>query len=338
MPATAEEIAQTYYLRQAALGRRVADRVQALWWSLDRSDLTGSWDAVTGPAIVRTVTAGQLAAAAPADAYVRAVTAADGADPDPAGATRTTAWAGHAADGRDLDSLLYEPVITTKRGIAAGLRTDDAMLSGLNQLLKMATTEVADAGRSATGASITANRTTTGYVRVLNPPSCARCAILAGKEYGWNAGFARHPRCDCVHLPTTRFRRGRSTMAPDSYFRSLSRAEQDRTFTVHGAQAIRDGADITAVVNARRGISTVGSWVEGDVTHRGRIADAARLGKLATTTEGMTRRGLARQRLRNLQAQGRAPARARLTPEAIYALASDRDDAIRLLYRYGYLY
>ncbi|MFF7991761.1 hypothetical protein ACFZDG_18450 [Kitasatospora xanthocidica] len=338
MAATAEEIAQTYYLRQAALGRRVADRVQALWWSLDQGDLTGSWDAAAGPAIVQTVTAGQLAAAAPADAYVRAVTTADGAEPDAAGAIRIAAWAGHAADGRDLNSLLYEPVITTKRGIAAGLSTDDAMLSGLHQLLTMATTEVADAGRSATGASITANRTTTGYVRVLSPPSCARCVVLAGKEYGWNRGFQRHPHCDCVHLPVTRYRRGRPTMDPDHYFHSLSRAEQDRAFTVAGAQAIRDGADITAVVNARRGISTVGSWVEDDVTHRGRIAARAKLGKLTTTTEGMTRRGLARQRLRNLQAQGRAPARARLTPEAIYELASDRDDAIRLLYRYGYLY
>jgi hypothetical protein len=336
--ATAEEIAQTYYLRQAGLGRRVADRVQALWWSLDRSDLTGSWDAAAGPAIVQTVTAGQLAAAAPADAYVRAVTAADGADPDPAGAVRIAAWAGHAADGRALDSLLYEPVVTTKRGIAAGLSTDDAMLSGLHQLLTMATTEVADAGRSSAGVSITANRITTGYVRVLSPPSCARCVVLAGKEYAWNQGFQRHPRCDCVHLPVTRHRRGRPTTDPDHYFHSLSRAEQDRVFTTAGARAIRDGADITAVVNARRGISTVGSWVEGDITHRGRIAERAKLGKLTTTNESMTRRGLARQRLRNLQARGRAPARARLTPEAIYQLASDRDDAIRLLYRYGYLY
>ncbi len=59
---------------------------------------------------------------------------------------------------------------------------------------------------------------------------------------------------------------------------------------------------------------------------------------LLATREGMTKRGLARQRLKNLEAAGRAPGTVRLMPEAIYQLASDRDDAIRLLYRYGYLY
>jgi hypothetical protein len=52
----------------------------------------------------------------------------------------------------------------------------------------------------------------------------------------------------------------------------------------------------------------------------------------------MTKRGLARQRLRALEGAGRAPGTVRLMPESIYKLASDRDEAIRLLYRYGYLY
>jgi hypothetical protein len=120
------------------------------------------------------------------------------------------------------------------------------------------------------------------------------------------------------------YRRGAPTMDPDQYFRGLSRAEQDRVFTAAGARAIRDGADIGQVVNARRGLYTVGGRPGGP--------------RLLATREGMTKRGLARQRLKRLEAQGRAPARHRLTPDAIYQLASDRDDAIRLLYRYGYLY
>lgn len=338
--ATAEEVARAYYLQQAVLGRRVAAQVQALWWSLDRNDLSGSWDAGIGAAVQRTVTAGQLAAAAPSDAYVHAVVTSENTTPRPAGPLRASAFAGVASDGRPLDTLLYLPVITTKRGIAAGLAEQEAMQSGLTQLLTMATSEVADSGRSATGVSVTSDRAVRGYVRVLTPPSCARCALLAGKEYGWNAGFQRHPRCDCVHLPITSYRRGAPTMDPQHYFNSLSHADQNKVFTVAGAQAIRDGADIWQVVNARRGISTVGSWVRDDVTHRGRIAEVSKIGprRVTTTIEGMTKRGLAAKRLKKLEAVGRAPARARLTPEAIYELASDRDDAIRLLQRFGYLY
>jgi len=88
-------------------------------------------------------------------------------------------------------------------------------------------------------------------------------------------------------------------------------------FTVAGAQAIRDGADIFQVVNARRGMSTVTTF--------GR--------QLSTTTEGVTRRGFAGQRMR---AAG-VSSPVRLTPQAIYELASDRAEAIRLLYRFGYL-
>src|SRR5690348_18342012 len=39
---------------------------------------------------------------------------------------------------------------------------------------------------------------------LLNPPSCQRCAILAGRWYRWSQGFLRHPRCDCVNLPAER--------------------------------------------------------------------------------------------------------------------------------------
>jgi hypothetical protein len=108
---------------------------------------------------------------------------------------------------------------------------------------------------------------------------------------------------------------------PDAYFHSLSEAEQNRAFGQAGARAIRDGADIGQVVNARRGMYAVGD----------------RYG-LKATREGMTKRGLARQRMRALERGGRAPARVRLMPESIYRIAADRDEAIRLLYRYGYLY
>lgn len=339
------QLARVYYRAQTSVSRATANRVQALWRELDRRDLTGSWQALVGPQIIDTVTAGQYAAAARADGYVSSAAAAEGASGGTGSALDPGAFAGHASDGRPLDSLLYMPVITMKTRIAGGVSEVDALLAGLQQLLKMTVTQVADAGRTATGAAIAGRRTIQGYIRVASAPCCARCAILSGKEYGWNAGFQRHPRCDCYHVPAALIARSRgprrggtpglpSNAVTDAraYFRSLSRAEQDRIFTRAGAQAIRDGADINAIVNARRGMYT-----------------ASALGRrIRATREATTRRGLFFQReFRRLQQQGlvppgvssrgyrlRAP---RLMPEEIYALASDRDEAIRLLYRFGYL-
>jgi hypothetical protein len=38
-------------------------------------------------------------------------------------------------------------------------------------------------------------KTSIGWIRVLDPPSCGRCAILAGRFYKWSDGFLRHPNC-----------------------------------------------------------------------------------------------------------------------------------------------
>ena len=37
--------------------------------------------------------------------------------------------------------------------------------------------------------------------RVLVPPSCKRCVVLAGRIYRDLEGFKRHPKCDCQHWP-----------------------------------------------------------------------------------------------------------------------------------------
>lgn len=339
---SAVELAQAYYVAQSSLARRTADRVQVLWRELDRRDLTGSWQTLVGPRVVEAVAGGQLAAAAQADPYVASVAAADGVDSDPAGPLNPGLFAGHAADGRALDSLLYLPVITTKQRLAAGQSEVDAMLSGLEQLLRMAATEVMDAGRTAAGASIAGNRTIQGYIRVVNPPACARCIVLAGKEFGWNKGFQRHPRCDCVHMPATLIARGRhyrGAFDPEDYFHGLSKAEQDRIFTKAGARAIRDGADMTSVVNARRGMYTAGAYgqkvratYEG-ATRRGRFYRMER-----ARTELRTGTRFARDRVEARRGLPRFNLRTpRLMPEEIYRLAESRDDAIRMLRRFGYL-
>ena len=194
MALSSREIALRHYRRQQRIARRSANQVQALWRLLDLGDLTGSWDAGIGRRVVEVVTAGQLASAQLADSYVDAVVDAEGADPVRAGQVRPSAFAGAAADGRSLESLMYLSVIGTKERIGRGLGAQDALMAGLRHALMLSSSEVTQAGRGAVGTSMAGKRTIQGYVRVVQPPACSRCIILAGKEFGWNAGFQRHPR------------------------------------------------------------------------------------------------------------------------------------------------
>lgn len=228
------------------------------------------------------------------------------------------AFGGVASDGRSLDSLLYQPVIATKTALAAGAEMPEAMGVGQAALLRIVTTQVQDAGRAAVGVGIAA-RPKVGWVRMLQPPSCARCAVLAGKFFRWNEGFQRHPFCDCQHSPAAENTAGDLTTDPRKAIEEgqvTGLSESDRKAIVE------DGADVGQVINARRGMRPGG-----------------------ITTEGTTRRGFAGRRLAR---QGdtftgqratryRRTTTARLTPEAIYEQAVDRADALRLLKVHGYL-
>jgi hypothetical protein len=315
--------------------------MERLWKRLAAADLSASWLQGLGAAMVRAVAAGQLVAASTGQPYIEAMVRMDGLSSDyleQAARVDARSLSGVAADGRTLDSLLYLPVIRTKTLIGGGLTVQEAMLAGQAQLLRMAASEVADAGRGAAGVAMVANRSVTGYVRTVRSGACARCAILAGRWYRWNADFQRHKRCQCFGTPATEARPGRRTN-PMSFFNGLSRAEQDRRFTIGGAEAIRNGADIYKVVNAGRSTVTLDAY--------GR--------KVVATLEGTTRRGEffqqmrreAEQRTGQRFARGRADVEQglprfhlktpRLTPSEILRLSEDRDELIGMLKRFGYL-
>lgn len=304
-----------------------------------------------------------------AQRYLGDVLRAQGIAPDPVGALVVDAFTGVASDGRDLDDLLFQPVIGTLTEIGAGVPVDEAVAHGEESLATIVNTQVSDTGRIATDVAMTADHSITGYVRMLVPPSCGRCAILAGKFFRWNEGFLRHPRCDCVHIAASEDTAGDLRTDPQQYFNSLSKADQNRYFTKAGAEAIRLGADMNQVVNARRGargLSQPGrlTAAEQDMLRggrkRGRLDKVDVYGRqLEITTEGTTRRGIAGKKLiaiggetgtrsrterradRAAGQTGRVPGRAkvpRLMPEAIAEIAEgDRDTQIKLLKRFGYL-
>ena len=249
---------------------------------------------------------------------------------------RGSALVGVAGDGRPLDGLLYGAVTHAKQGVAGGLSAQQALTSGGRWLTMAAGTVLSDTGRH--GESLAMGvRPVGGYVRMLVPPSCSRCAILAGAWYRSKQPFDRHPGCDCRHIPASEAVGNDLTVNVAEYFDSLTDAEQNRIFTNAGAEAIRNGADINQVVNARRGMRT------------------AQIGgrDVLITTEGTTRRGMAYRHLSPSSATDvRAPIsrfgaeratryssarRPRAMPETIQAIAKDREDYLRLLRANGYI-
>ncbi|MDH6460123.1 hypothetical protein M2302_000274 [Micromonospora sp. A200] len=350
----AAQIALAHYRRQVALARRAATELGRLWSRVDRQAIGPSW-AASLPAAVQVLSTAQALAAASSSAYLDDVLEAQGIDPEAEGRIRVDAFAGVASDGRDLAALLYQPAITALTGVKQGETVPRSLAVGRLALDMIVRTQVADAGRTADGVAVVARKNVGGYVRLLSPPSCSRCVVLAGKWYRWNAGFLRHPRCDCRHIPAAEDNSEELATDPRKYFDSLTPEEQDAAFTQTGAEAIRDGADISQVVNARRGargLTPAGARITAAEAKalragrdRGRLEATEVFGHdLFVTTEGTTTRGVAGVRLGAKETgtkQGRRYRSAkppRLMPESIYQIAGgDRDEAIRLLRRYGYI-
>ncbi|MHA7132546.1 hypothetical protein [Oerskovia turbata] len=279
------------------------------WSRVDWRYLSQSWTPVVARELAPVIAGIQVNAAAAGASYGAFTLAEQGIWVAPEAFVDPRTFGGYAADGRSLDGLLYSPITSVKSWIADGRSASEALGMGRGVLDTIVRTVVADAGRQAAGID-TAARKGVGYVRMLNPPSCHRCVVLAGRFYRWNVGFRRHPRCDCVHVQSA----AGSTQAaldeglvsdPYDYFKSLPKGEQDRYFGKHEAQAIRDGGDIYQVINSARGR------------------------KGAFTVEGTGRHGNARAALR--------PGQRRMSPETIYRLNPNREDALQALRDQGYI-
>lgn len=257
--------------------------------------------------------------------------------------TQAEAFAGVSS----LGFPVIEPIIATiDRYVPAPAEAlpapwwDDATVF-MREIEQLIASEVADAGRSASQTELTSHGWTR-YVRILTPPSCARCTILAGRIYRWSTGFRRHPLCDCVMAPTDDERATNPLLTnPVEAFAAgqvgSHRTIDGQTTFVPGAskadlKAIADGADPIKVINATRGTTAPGITSAKIVTLRSGT-------RVKATTEGVTKRAAWRKA---------NPTRlVRLRPEAIYKSVEDyhgheseaeqQAHAIRLLKLYGYL-
>ena len=258
-------------------------------WSRMGGDWEQSWNRAVGPRVVALLTAAQLGTVRMGAAYVPEVLDELGEGVSPLGRVNPRAFVGRAADGWPLDQRLALSVVRA--------RQSGDLDAGLRWLHMVTETELEDAHRAAIQAATVA-RPKVGYVRMVNTPCCADCAVQAGRFFRSNTGFLRHPHCRCYHLPTTDPRSQYATYPDPSEVTGLTKSER---------QALDAGGDFSQVVNARRG----------------RSADKM------TTLAGRRRHGE--------RGRGRGGAYQRLTPDGIYRLASDEDEARALLRRFGYL-
>lgn len=177
------------------------------------------------------------------------------------------------------DALSSLPLMLAEQGLRApaeaavsptALLTNPGAVSGMLdqietdwQFERLVRSLVLDAARTATSVGTAVRPALTGYIRALSPPSCARCAVLAGRIYRYSTGFQRHPGCDCVMQPTTTAVGARYITSPAEAQRrgaisGLSRADQ---------KALDAGADLGQIVNVQR--KSAGLTFGSSVTARG---------------------------------------------------------------------
>jgi len=279
------------------------------------------------PTLLTIADVAQAKIATAAQAYIPAVLAETGQTRavEPRLEVRALSLVGVAGDGLPTDGLLYGAVTHAKEMVGTGMTAPQALASSSAWLSTAFGTLLSDTGRSSENLAMQA-RPVTGYVRMLNPPSCGRCVILAGKRSGSSTAFARHPGCDCRNIPASESVAGDLTVDANSYLDSLDEAGLRKALGSRAnAQAYIDGADTNQLINAyRRKLLTNGTYTGG-------VRSAQVYGRgVKYTTEGTTRRGFAGARM----AGRKAP---RLMPESIAAISTSNADQERLLRLYGWV-
>lgn len=318
---SAPQATDRHQARIAAITAALVVAVRRSWRRLNPAQpLERQYADTVGPQIALTVLAAQVAASRASDTYIADVlNELDFGPVTQSGAIRFNAFAGFAGNGVPVDEVLGSTVgrvraLENREGLAVetALLDAEAFLDGVLETI------LADTARAAEEVAMVQRPWVDGWVRVAEPGACSRCLVLTGKFFLFNEGFLRHPRCRCDHIPAPSsgdaLKRLLSAETPQGRFEALTPEEQDATFGEAGAQAIREGADISQVVNARRGMRKAQIY--------GR--------DVLVTTEGATRRGLSAGRRRR--------GAVRLMPEAIFQIADgDRDEALRLLRLHGYI-
>lgn len=343
----------SYYDDVTSLERQALFLILRLWRGVDTSAISPSWGEQL-PEALAILVAAQTVGAELADPYLTEAL-------DDAGLAYPSVDIGGMVPS-GLDALLYRPAVEAKTLIGQGMAASQALLKASGVLSTYVDTSIADTARLAVTAGMTGRSHASGYYRFLRAPSCARCAILAGKFYRWNAGFKRHPRCDCGHRPV---RNASDTSAYDTR-KAIERGEVKGLSKVNARAILEFGANPSQVVNAQSGMYDIGQFTATTTgtTRRG-VAGARILSRdvaraLGGDVSGQTFRNMTFDRYKaaeyaELFRRGKTFARTtsggrtqqyayrytrtpRPSPQQIVTSASSRDEAVRLLTNYGYIF
>jgi hypothetical protein len=323
LPTSASSYASSQRLEQqaalAAVGRQ---------WRRMGDDFDSSWSYIS-PTIVRILTEAQAQVIRDTNRYIPAVLAETDQPDQPIAAPNTALLVGLTGAGQDLAEALALAPIRAKQAVADGLSPWQAIKAAEKWLTAASGLLLSDTGRAAEGLNMYARSDSDGWVRMLTPPSCGRCVVLAGKWFRHNEGFSRHPpTCDCRHIPASESVANDLTVNPHDYFDSLDEAEQNKMAgSVANADAIRDGADMNQIINAYRKSAGMSFAQESPIKIN------TRGNKF--TTEGTSRSGLAGQQQAGLRRNGKS--QLRLMPESIARTAKSPEDRVRLLKLYGWI-
>lgn len=321
LPREVGVLANQHYNATTRITRLATDRAQRIWRSKERGrSLWDWWPSEGAPRLTDTLYEAQAAMAREAQDYMLAQGEVQGFDLED-----RLRIEGYLTPTADAEAWMRQAPHHATNLAKGGMAVAVADRLGLAILLRIFGTMVQDAGREATGVLIAAAPDVRGYYRKLRPPSCDRCAILAGAWYAHNTGFLRHPNCDCVHVPAVE--------ADESYeydiVEAIRRGAVTRISEAERIAILEEGADPIQVLQATR--------VRGGRTVDGRkrirksgLSEPVLFGrKVEVTYEGM------------LRGVGRAyvPRNAyRLTPNEIYRQAGGNRELLRqLLRRNGYL-
>lgn len=258
-----------------------------LWEQVDAVAFDSTYTAIL-PQLEELVRQSQHQAARRAQRVIRKYDRAWGMD-GPSVELVPEAFTGVDLDGRHIANTLSLAPLYMKQSMIRS-RGDEklALDTGYAYVSSKAATQVNDAGRAADRVTTNAHPRYTYTIRVCSPGACSRCIQLIGM---WTSErpFLRHPNCRCKSMPIPGDDVDLADVPkevadipwdPKEYFDKLTPEEQARRFTKAGAEAIREGADISRVVNARRGATGISFGQRDDVRKLGRRLQQTNVGTL----------------------------------------------------------
>lgn len=321
------------YRAQQRIQKAALADMRRIWRGMG-GDWDRSWQRIS-PDLVGAVSDAQLKMAVASTEYMTDFLAEVNLADQAVSEVRPQSLVGYSSDGVRLDGLLYGGVVAARESaLLNGSNAPQSLRDGLAWLGPVVSSQISDAGRTATMLGTAARPNLTGYTRFLNPPSCQRCAVLAGRVYRYSQGFKRHPQCDCVMQPAAGVGWAKAEgfvsdpTANLSLIKDLSRAQR---------AAIEAGADISQVVNAGRGMLTVGEGLKTrQITLSGTSARGV-FGRAEISSTGQITRSVTRTQGAVSNFRLSSTSTARLTPMQISKQARTRDELVAYLRRYGYL-